>query len=127
LFVAAAAPTAAAAPGWPDAAVDAVAGGVVVEVWTTVVVFAGAVTVLVRDGSVTVSVRGGSVTVSVLVAVFSVTVCVVRPDPLDASVAVVLSPGDLSVPVVPAVVLLFVVADKGVEVVRVCVTLLAAL
>jgi hypothetical protein len=100
---------------------------VVVEVWTTVVVFAGAVTVLVRDGSVTVSVRGGSVTVSVLVAVFSVTVCVVRPDPLDASVAVVLSPGDLSVPVVPAVVLLFVVADKGVEVVRVCVTLLAAL
>ena len=75
LSFAAAAPAAAATPGWPAAAVEVVAAGVVtVDVRTTVVVCAGSVTVLVLVGAVTVLVLVGPVTVTVFAGAVTVSV-----------------------------------------------------
>ena len=93
LLVAAAAPAAAAAPGWPGAGVEVVGLGVVtVDVWMTVVVCAGAVTVFVTVGAVTVFVTVGAVTVfvTVFVLVGAVTVSVLVAVVASAIVAVLL-------------------------------------
>jgi hypothetical protein len=75
--------------------VDVEAGVVAVDVWTTVVVGAGAVTVSVTAGSVTVSVTAGSVTVSVTAGAVTVSV---RAGSVTVSVLV----GVVICPTVPA-------------------------
>jgi hypothetical protein len=115
--------------------VDVEAGVVAVDVWTTVVVGAGAVTVSVTAGEVTVSVTAGAVTVSVTAGsvtvsvLVSVVICATVPasvaDPLVDSLAVVVAVGDVCGDVVGTVASLLVAADVLVEVVCVRVRLLA--